>query len=287
MDGFLFIDKEIDWTSRDVCNKIQGLVHEKKVGHTGTLDPFATGLLIVALGAGTKLIPYLDELDKTYVAELTLGKKTNTGDLTGEVIEEKEIPNLTKDKIIEVFNSFIGEQEQLPPMTSAIHVNGQILYKLAHKGIEIDRPKRKITVHSINLISYEENRIVFITSVSKGTYIRTLGEDLAEALGTVGHLTGLRRTGIAKYNLNGAVKVNDVTKEKVIPLTNMINQFMETVYLNATYTKKVKDGVPLEKEVIGNNKSNTVFLASKETNEPLAIYELVNGKYRCKKGLWK
>lgn len=286
MNGFLFIDKEENWTSRDVCNKLQGIVKEKKVGHTGTLDPFATGLLVVALGSASKLIPYLEELDKTYIAELTLGKKTNTADLTGEVIEEKDIPSLTKEKVNEALKSFIGESMQLPPMTSAIHVNGEKLYKLAHKGLEVDRPKRKITVFDINLLNFEENRVLFTVRVSKGTYVRTLGEDIAERLGTVGHLTGLRRTMVGKYSIKDACKISEVNSSKVISIENIVSQFMETIYIHSTYIKKVKNGLSFYQNQLTMSGNKYVFLADKDTKEPLGIYELVGDTYKCARGLW-
>src|SRR5574344_328677 len=128
MNGYLLIDKPKDWTSRDVCNKVQHLLHEKKVGHTGTLDPFATGLLMVCLGSATKTIPLWEEADKEYVAELKLGSKTDTGDVTGNIIDSGKVGNVTIKMIKEIFVSLLGESEQIPPMTSAVHVNGRKLY---------------------------------------------------------------------------------------------------------------------------------------------------------------
>lgn len=285
-NGFLFIDKSVDWTSRDVCNKISHIFNTKKVGHTGTLDPFATGLLIVALGSASKAIPYLEDLNKTYVAELTLGKKTNTGDLTGEVILEKEVPNLTKEEIKETLSSFLGEQEQIPPMTSAIHVNGKKLYELAHKGIEVERKARKVNIFDISLLSYEDNKIIFSCTVSKGTYIRTLGEDIAEKLNTVGYLTALRRSKIDKYNLEKSKTIDNVNDSDLIPIQDVLSTYMKVVPVDENIIPKIKNGMPIKKEFIGFNLIKDIIFIDKNTNEALAIYQLDDGVYKCLRGLW-
>lgn len=285
-DGFLFIDKPVDWTSRDVCNKISHLLNTKKVGHTGTLDPFATGLLIVAIGSASKFIPFLEDLDKTYIAELQLGTKTNTADKTGEIIEEKPIPSFVKEDIEKVFESFIGESMQIPPMTSAIHVDGKKLYELAHKGIEIERKPRKINIHELKLISFENDKIVFLATVSKGTYIRTLGEDIANKLGTVGHLTELRRTRISKYLINDAITIEKVNEKEIIPISVIADKVMKIVEIDITYISKVKNGVSFEKSKINNSGEDIILLIDKISKDPLAIYKLENGMYKCLRGLW-
>ena len=285
-DGFLFIDKQVDWTSRDICNKASHLLNIKKVGHSGTLDPFATGLLILAFGNASKAIPYLEELDKTYIAELFLGKKTNTADLTGEVIEEKEIPSLDKDKIKEVFTSFIGKQTQIPPMTSAIHVNGQKLYELAHKGIEIERKARNIEVFELNLISFEDNKVIFSARVSKGTYLRTLGEDIAERLGTVGHLTALRRVKIHNYSITSAKTIDQINEEDLISIEKILSKVMDEVFVDETKSSKIKNGVSFTKNEFPPTKSENVFLVDAKTKEALAIYHFDGEKYVCLRGLW-
>ena len=285
-NGFLFIDKEIDWTSRDVCNKVSHLLMNKKVGHTGTLDPFATGLLIVAVGNASKAIPFLEELNKTYIAELTLGIKTNTGDLTGQVVEEKQVPNITKDTIKQVLNSFLGDQLQVPPMTSAVHVNGQKLYKLAHKGIEIEREARKIHIYEIQLISYVDNKIIFSAKVSKGTYLRTLGEDIAVKLNTVGHLSALRRTKIGEFNLENSKKVNEISDSDLIQIDELLKEQMDRVLVNEPIISKIKNGMPLRKKDFVNCKKDSIIFVNSNTNEPLAIYKLDGDCYKCLRGLW-
>ena len=285
-DGFLFIDKQVDWTSRDICNKASHLLNIKKVGHSGTLDPFATGLLILAFGNASKAIPYLEELDKTYIAELSLGKKTSTADLTGEVIEEKEIPSLDKDKIKEVFSSFIGKQTQIPPMTSAIHVNGQKLYELAHKGIEIERKARNIEIFELSLISFEDNKIIFSARVSKGTYLRTLGEDIAIRLGTVGHLTALRRVKIHNYSITSAKTIDQINEEDLISIEKILSQVMDEVFVDETKSSKIKNGVSFTKNEFPPTKSENVLLVDAKTKEALAIYHFDGEKYVCLRGLW-
>lgn len=285
-DGFLLIDKQVDWTSRDICNKASHILNIKKVGHTGTLDPFATGLLIVAFGNASKAIPFLEDMDKTYVAELTLGKKTNTADLTGEVIEEKPFDHVTKELIKDTLPKFLGEQEQVPPMTSAIHVDGKKLYELAHKGIEIERKARKIYIYEISLISFNDDKIIFSAKVSKGTYLRTLGEDIANALGTVGHLTALRRVKIHNFSLQNAKIIPDIKEEDLIPIDEILKDIMDRVLVEEPFISKIKNGVSFKQNDIKMSNKDTVIFVNKLTNEPLAIYKLDGKEYKCVRGLW-
>lgn len=285
-DGFLFIDKQVDWTSRDICNKASHLLGIKKVGHSGTLDPFATGLLILAFGNASKAIPYLEELDKTYIAELSLGKKTNTADLTGEVIKEASYEHVTKELVKKNLASFIGKQSQVPPMTSAIHVNGQKLYELAHKGIEVERKAREIEVFEINLISFEGNKIIFSARVSKGTYLRTLGEDIAERMKTVGHLTALRRVKIHNYSVSNAKTIDQINEDSLISIEEILKQVMDEVFVDDTKTAKIKNGVSFNKNELPPVKSDNVLIADAKTRSALAIYRFDGEKFVCLRGLW-
>lgn len=185
MNGIIIINKPEGFTSQDVVSKTKKILNQKKAGHTGTLDPLATGVLPVLLGNATKLSKYLIEHDKTYIAKIHLGEKTETGDSEGKIILEKNVPELSVSKIENTLNSFLGKQMQIPPMYSAIKVNGKKLYEYARKGETTEIPKRDIEVYSISLLSSENDEIEFKVSVSKGTYVRTLCEDIAEALGTV------------------------------------------------------------------------------------------------------
>jgi tRNA pseudouridine55 synthase len=282
MDGFLLINKKKDWTSRDVCNKVARILKTKKVGHNGTLDPFATGLMLVALGKATKALPYVEFNYKTYIAELKLGQKTSTDDNTSEIIEEKPVPNLTKEEIIEALNSFLGESEQLPPMTSAIHVNGVKLYELAHKGIEIDRPKRKINVLKISLISYKDNILLFKCLVSTGTYIRVLGSDIAQKLGTVGHLTNLTRVSFKddeSIKINEAIEIEEVDETKIKDVSSFIP--LPKIFADEKMEKDVLNGREL------SIKSEYDKILILKENTALAVYKRSDkNKYCCERGLW-
>jgi len=282
MNGFFLIDKPKGWTSRDVCNKIAHIIHEKKVGHTGTLDPFATGLLVVTVNKGTKAGSFIEDDDKTYIASLKLGIKTDSGDITGKVIEEKPVNNLSVDIIKETLNSFIGLQKQIPPMTSAIHYNGQKLYQLAREGKEVIREAREITIHSIEFISFENNVLVFKTKVSKGTYIRTLGEDIASKLDTVGHLIDLRRVEVGKLKVEDSINIEKVNENGILSIFNILSKYYQVVELNDTEEKMVKDG----KELMFLNKEDILLLINKN-KEVIAIYERINNNtYHCSRGLW-
>ena len=180
--GFILINKKEGVTSRSVDNKIQRLFHTRKVGHLGTLDPFASGLLIIAVDKGCKSLPFIDDSYKTYQAKLLLGKKTSSGDLTTEVIEEKDVPNFNINDVEKVFNSLLGESEQIPPMASAIHLNGDRLYDLHRKGIKADIPARKIFIKELKIIKISAKQVDFSVICSKGTYVRTLGEEIANRL---------------------------------------------------------------------------------------------------------
>ena len=176
------LNKPIGWTSFDVCKKVKNITKEKKVGHGGTLDPFAEGVLIIGTGKDTKNLSSIINDDKVYIAKLNLGIKTNTLDPEGDITVEKIVPDLTKDEIKKVLRSFLGETLQIPPMYSAKRINGQRLYKLARQNIKVKREPISIYINDIRLIDYKENIITFSVSCSKGTYIRVLGKDIAEKL---------------------------------------------------------------------------------------------------------
>ena len=270
MNGYLLIDKSKDWTSRDVCNKVQHFFHEKKVGHSGTLDPFATGLLIVCLGSATKTIPLWEEADKEYLAELKLGNKTDTGDSTGNIIGNGPLGNISIKMIKEVFLSLLGESEQIPPMTSAVHVNGRKLYTYFHQGQEIERKTRKINIKSCDLLSFSDNIIVFRCRVSKGTYLRTLGETIAEKLGTVGYLNNLRRIKIGEVGLDKSITLNQLTEQSMISVEDMLKNLIPFVTLTDSDAKKANNGMKIN---FGNlPKSYDKILLVDQSQKALAIY---------------
>ena len=205
------INKPIGWTSFDVVKKVRGIIKEKKVGHAGTLDPFAEGVLVLGTGPDTKKLTNIASAKKTYRANLNLGKATDTLDLDGKISAEVVVPELTKETIASVLASFIGTQEQIPPMYSAKHVNGQRLYKLARKNKTIERDPVTISIDQISLLDYTEPVIKFEVTCSKGTYVRVLGADIAEKLGTVGHLTALTRTRVGTYNIADATTIEELS----------------------------------------------------------------------------
>ena len=206
------INKPAGWTSFDVVKKVRGIIKEKKVGHAGTLDPFAEGVLVLGTGPDTKKLTEITTANKTYRAELTLGKATDTQDRDGKISAEEVVPELTKETIAAVLASFDGPQEQIPPMYSAKHVNGQRLYKLARRNKTVERVPVKITIYQISLLDYNEPVITFEVTCSKGTYVRVLGADIAAKLGTVGHLTALTRTSVGSYHITDAMTIEELIK---------------------------------------------------------------------------
>lgn len=211
MDGIIVINKTKGCTSHDIVYKVKKILKEK-VGHTGTLDPNATGVLPLLIGEGTKLSKYLIEHDKIYTATIFLGKETTTLDVEGEVIKEKKVDfqKLTFENVNEVLNSFLGKQEQIPPMYSAIKVNGKKLYDYARNSQEVEIKPRTIEVYDIKLDSIDENRITYTVKCSKGTYIRTLCKDIAEKLDTVGYMEDLQRQEVGKFNIKDSITVEEL-----------------------------------------------------------------------------
>ena len=195
-------------TSFGVVKKIRKIVGEKKVGHGGTLDPFAEGVLIIGTGSDTKELKKITNTDKAYTASIELGKTTDTLDPEGDVLEKKKIPRLTESKINKVLESFLGPSMQTPPMFSAKKIGGVKLYELARKNINVDRKPTQIKISDINIINFNETNIVFTVSCSKGTYIRVLGKEIAEKLGTVGHLNSLIRTRVGEYFINDSISLD-------------------------------------------------------------------------------
>ena len=203
------INKPIGWTSFDVVKKIRNITKLKKVGHGGTLDPFADGVLIIGVGKGTKLLTDIVNEKKSYNATLFLGEETDSLDNEGEIVKRKPVPKLNEDLVIKILNSFLGRYIQKPPMFSAKKVNGVRLYKLARKKIEVERDDQNCAIYDISLRGIENNIIEFAVTCSKGTYIRVLGSDIAKKIGTVGYLTKLTRTSIGKHSLSKSLTIKN------------------------------------------------------------------------------
>ncbi len=285
MDGILLVNKPVGYTSRKVCNEISKIYHEKRVGHVGTLDPFASGLLIVAMGKATKAVTFFDESIKEYEADIVLGKETDTLDNTGNFINEKDIPKLSEEEIRRVLVCFLGEQAQIPPMTSAIHVNGKRLYEYAHKGEEVERPSRNIHVYELKLLSFKDNVVSIYCKVSKGTYIRSLGSDIAAKLGTVGYLNRLVRVGVDPFKLDEASSYEKV-KEKTASIyssSEILSRFMETISFDDKKIEDIKNGKITYLD-IQTNKNRILVVNS--INEAIAVYSKENGRLKFTRGLF-
>lgn len=267
MNGILLINKPIDFTSRDVVNKLTKILKTKKIGHTGTLDPIATGVLVVCVGNTTKLCELLTSEYKEYIATIRLGIKTDTLDTTGNIIEEKEY-NVNEEQIKEVLNSFLGTSIQTTPIYSAVKVNGKKLYEYAREGKEVELPKREINITDIELLSFKDNEIKFKTTVSKGTYIRALIDDICKKLNTVGTMSSLIRTKQGKFTLEETFTLDDVEngKYELISIEKALSE-IETITIDEETYNKVKNGAIIPKE-FNNDYANFTY-----NNKIVAIYK--------------
>lgn len=231
MQGILIINKPQGFTSQDVVSKVKKILNIKKAGHTGTLDPLATGVLPVLLGNYTKLSKYLIEHDKIYRAKVKLGEKKDTGDSEGNTVELKEVDasKLSEENVKRILESFLGKQKQIPPVYSAIKVNGKKLYEYARQGIEVKVEPRDIEIYDIKLLHINNLEIEFEVKCSKGTYIRSLCENIATRLGTVGYMSSLQRTLVDKFSIDNAIdfetleKIKDNIENKLITMEEVFS----------------------------------------------------------------
>ena len=248
VDGLLLIDKPLGLSSNQALSKIKFLFSPKKVGHTGTLDPMATGLLPICLGEATKFSSYLLNADKTYVGLIRLGYKSSTGDKEGEIIKQEFDKIPSKSVVKRILKNFIGPIDQLPPMFSALKHKGKPLYLYAREGINIPRPKRKIVIHEIELLDYQGDELRLKIKCSKGTYIRTLAEDIGDKLNVGAYLLELNRTGIGSLSIDSAVKIEQIEEIKeqervklLLPVDELLSSFQKLI-LNCNDTTAIKDG---------------------------------------------
>ena len=269
MNGILVIDKPKDITSRGVVNAVEKKLNTKKVGHTGTLDPIATGILVVCVGSATKLVDELSCDDKEYIASVELGTLTDTLDNTGKILSEEGCIK-TKEEIIYVLNSFKGKYLQEVPIYSAVKINGKKLYEYARENIEIELPKRKIEIKGIQLIGdveYTNNKTLFKfkCSVSKGTYIRSLIRDIAIKLNTIGIMTDLRRTRLGKFNLEDSITIDRIDQNSLINIVDVLD------YKKIELTKDMERQV-LNGAIIDNiyNSDEILFI---KNSEAIALYK--------------
>lgn len=248
MNGIVIVNKPKDFTSRDVVNKLTPIFNTKKMGHTGTLDPIATGVLVICIGNTTKLCELLTSKYKEYIATIKLGVKTDTLDSTGTIIEKKEIPKLQKEKIKEVLDSFIGQSTQTTPIYSAVKVKGKKLYEYAREGKQVELPTREINITNMTLLSYKEDEITFKVTVSKGTYIRALIEDICKKLNTIGTMSSLVRTKQGQFKIEDANTLEQIENKeyKLLPLEEVLKD-IESINIKEDLYDKVKNGAIIDK----------------------------------------
>ncbi len=257
MDGILIVNKEKGYTSHDVVGKLRKILGIKQIGHTGTLDPNATGVLPILIGKATKASQYLIEHDKKYIATLKLGERTNTLDGEGEIVEKQTIEEslLDKNKIDAVLQTFLGKQEQIPPMYSAIKIKGKKLYEYAKQGKEIKREPRSIEIYEILLkkVNKEKKEIIFEVHCSKGTYIRVLCEDIAKKIGTIGYMEELERTEVTPFTIKQALTLQQIEQQK-----ENIKKYL--ISIEKIFEQKRKIQLDEKKQILFLNGTQLTFL---------------------------
>lgn len=288
LNGIIVINKPKNYTSHDVVSKVKRILGEK-VGHTGTLDPNATGVLPLLVGKGTKLSYYLTQHDKEYIVTLQLGKKTDTADEEGKIIERQNVKEelLSKENVEKILNSFLGEQKQIPPMYSAIKIDGKKLYEYARKNERIEVEPRKIEIYEITLIDIlpQAKQIIFKVKCSKGTYIRSLCEDIAEKFETVGYMKELQRTIVGNFHIKDSITIEELEQNKdnqefmqkyFITIEKFFeNRASQTENLKNDIQENIETSFKNETDIILNKKKLTLF-----SNGVQLTYSLPNGLYR-------
>lgn len=283
MDGVININKPAGMTSHDVVSRLRRILNMKKIGHTGTLDPDATGVLPMCVGRGTKLSEMLMSSEKQYRAELTLGISTDTQDSGGTVLSQRQV-NASEREIKEVICGFIGELEQIPPMYSAIKVEGKKLYELAREGKEIEREPRKVTIHNIEIesINLEKNLVEMTVDCSKGTYIRTLCNDIGEALGCGGHMSSLVRTRSGRFEIENTVTLEEIERRAqesdfgfIIPLEDVLGEYKKVI-LAEKNAWRVRNGIKTSVAGVCEGETYRIF---DEQGNFLALARQENGSF--------
>lgn len=264
MEGIIVVNKPKGITSFDVIRKLKKILKTKKIGHTGTLDPLATGVMLMCVRKATKLASDLEAKDKVYIADFDIGYATDTYDIEGKKIAENII-EISKENLEQSIKKFIGNIKQVPPMYSAIKIDGNKLYHLARKGIEVERPERDVTIEYINLLDFKDNKAKIETKVSKGCYIRSLIYDIGQDLGTYATMTALQRKQVGDYSLEDSYSLEQI-EEMVL---NNDFKFLKTVEEFFSYDKY---GLQTEKEFILYKNGNTVKIKENLENKKYRIY---------------
>lgn len=276
MDGILLIHKEAGMTSHDVVGKLRRILHMKKIGHSGTLDPNATGVLLVLLGKACKVLPFLEDTDKEYICELALGKRTTTDDIWGEVIEEAPIQNI--DNLQEVLTTFLGQQKQLPPMVSSVRVNGRKLYEYARNHEEVKRPLRDVNFYALEVLDSDAMR--FRVACSSGTFVRSLCVDVASKTNNLGYMKSLIRTGVGRFRLEDCVTLAQVQEGMytVHTVKEVLSHYPMVAYEPIEHIYHGKH-VPIQ------CKDDRIVITHED--EVVAMYERDHGDiFRSVRGLW-
>ena len=284
MDGIVIVDKPEGWTSQDVVSKLRGVLKTRRIGHGGTLDPMATGVLPVFVGRATRAVEFFEHAEKTYEAVLRLGLHTDTEDITGTVLEEKQV-NITESQFLSVLENFRGEIQQIPPMYSAIKINGQKLCDLARKGREVERQPRTITIHRLECLEFAGNTAKLLVHCSKGTYIRTLCKDIGQALGCGGCMESLRRVTAGEYTIENAVPLqtlidSDNPESCLLPVDSMFKNY-PAVTLTEKQEKCCRNGVAFT-----TNLAEGTYRVYTKNGEFLALSHMVEGKLTTIKSFW-
>ena len=284
MDGIVIVDKPEGWTSQDVVSKLRGVFQTRRIGHGGTLDPMATGVLPVFVGRATRGVEFFEHAEKTYEAVLRLGLTTDTEDVTGTVLEEKEV-NISEVPFLSVLESFRGEIQQIPPMYSAIKINGQKLCDLARKGREVERKPRTVTIHRLECLEFSGSTARLLVHCSKGTYIRTLCKDIGEALGCGGCMESLRRVTAGEYTIENAVPLqtlieSDAPGAYLLPVDSMFVEYPKVI-LTEKQKKCCRNGVAFT-----TNLKEGTYRVYGQNGEFLALSHMVEGKLTTIKSFW-
>jgi tRNA pseudouridine55 synthase len=287
MDGILNIYKEKGYTSHDVVAKLRGILHQKKIGHTGTLDPDAVGVLPVCLGKATKVCELLTDKDKSYRAVCQLGVETDTQDITGQVLNRASFAHVTGEDLEKCLDGFRGEIEQIPPMYSAIKVNGKKLYQLAREGKTVERKPRQVHIYSLTLVDVEleKGSFTFDVTCSKGTYIRTLCHDIGQALGCFGTMASLVRTRVSCFALEDALTLSQIQDrmtqgeeavlEKLLPVDSLFPEY-PAYEIKKEFAPKLANGNPLLSHFLsasGKHGKKIISLGELSTGARLLVYD--------------
>lgn len=282
-NGIILVDKPADWTSHDVVAKLRGILHERRVGHSGTLDPMATGLLTVFVGTATRAVQFAETHNKRYVASLRCGYSTDTQDTSGRVTAQTGI-SPTEDELTDVLPEFTGEISQIPPMYSAIKVSGKKLYELARKGETVERKPRTVNISELSLVGHDGDDFVLSVSCSKGTYIRTLCNDIGERLGCLACMSALRRTNAGPFDVRDAHTLSEIAEDPeryIIPVDSLFSEH-PAIGFSAAQTAKLKCG-----NILNVSAKNGTYRVYGENGDFLALANISAGKLKTIKSFFE